>query len=139
MAQNWGPRITAIPICSERMIEVGLYQGNVNGATFEGFVDEKLCLNLLPFNGINPRSVVIMDNAAIHHTQAATDTINATGAIVLFLPPYSPNIMPCQELFAQVKSWIRENDIACQFCMDPELMVEEAFLQVTDEDIENYL
>ena len=61
MAQNWGPRITAIPIiCTEGMIDLGLYQGNVNGATFEGFVDEKLCPNLLPFDGINPRSVVIM-------------------------------------------------------------------------------
>ena len=61
MAQNWGPRITAIPvICTEGMIDLGLYQGNVNGATFEDFVDEKLCPNLLPFNGINPRSVVIM-------------------------------------------------------------------------------
>lgn len=86
------------------MIDLGLYQGNVNGATFEGFVDEKLCTNLLPFDGINPRSVAIMDNAAIHHTQAAIDAINATGAIVLFLPPYSPDFMPCEELFAQVKS-----------------------------------
>ena len=47
--------------------------------------------------------------------------------------------MPCEELFAQVKSWIRENDVAWQFCMDPELMVEEAFLQVTDEEIKNYI
>ena len=53
------------------------------------------------------------------------DAINATGAIVLFLPPYSPDFMPCEELFAQVKSWIRENDVAWQFCMDPELMVEK--------------
>ena len=57
MAQNWGPRITTIPIiCTEGMIDLSLYQGNVNGATFEDFVDEKLCPNLLPFDGINPRS-----------------------------------------------------------------------------------
>lgn len=80
-----------------------------------------------------------MDNAAIHHTQAAIDAINATGAIVLFLPPYSPDFIPREELFAQVKSWIRENDVAWQFCLDPELMVEEAFLQVTDEEIKNYI
>ena len=67
------------------------------------------------------------------------DAINATGAIVLFLPPYSPDFMPCEELFAQIKSWIRENDVAWQFCMDPELMVEEALLQVTDGEIKNYI
>ena len=61
MAQNWGPRITAIPIiCTDRMIDLGVYQRNVNGATFEDFLDEKLCPNLLPFNGINLRSVVII-------------------------------------------------------------------------------
>ena len=76
---------------------------------------------------------------AIHHTQAVIDAINATGAIVLFLPPYSPDFMPCEGLFAQAKSWIRENDVVWQFCMDPKLMVEEGFLQVTDEEIKNYI
>ena len=53
-AQSWGPRITAIPIiCMEGMVEVGIYQGNVNGARFEEFVDQKLCPNLLPFNSVN--------------------------------------------------------------------------------------
>ena len=46
----------------------------------------------------------------------------------MFLPPYSPDFMPCEELFAQTKNWIRESDVASQFCMDPQSMVEEAFL-----------
>lgn len=78
-------------------------------------------------------------HAAIHHTQEAVDAIHATGAIVIFLPPYSPDFMPLEELFAQVKNWIRENDAAWQFCQDPELMVEEAFLHVTDEEVKNYI
>ena len=53
--------------------------------------------------------------------------------------PYSPDFMPLEELFAQVKNWIRENDAAWQFCQDPELMVEEAFLHVTDEEVKNYI
>jgi len=60
-AQNWGLRITAIPvICTEGMIEVGIYQGKVEGEKFHEFVDQKHCPYLLPFNGINLRSVVIM-------------------------------------------------------------------------------
>ena len=59
--QNWGPRITAIPIlCSEGMVDLGLYEGNVNAATFLDFVTEKLCPNILPFNGVNLQSVVIL-------------------------------------------------------------------------------
>ena len=44
-----------------------------------------------------------------------------------------------EELFAQTKNWIRENDVAWQFCMDPQFMVEKEFLQVTDEQIRNYI
>ena len=52
--------------------------------------------------------------------------------MVIFLPPYSPDFMPLEELFAQVKNWIRENDAAWQFC-------QEAFLLVTDEEVKNYI
>ena len=65
-----GPRITAIPIiCMEGMVEVGIYLGNVDGARFEEFVDQKLCPNLLPFNGVNPRSVVIMGKVKLFATR----------------------------------------------------------------------
>ena len=80
-----------------------------------------------------------VDNAVIHHTQETVDAILATGAMVIFLPPYSPDFMPLEKLFAQEKNCIRENDAAWQFCQDPELMVEEAFLHVTDEEVKNYI
>ena len=47
-----------------------------------------------------------VDNAAIRHTQEAVDAIHATGAMGIFLPPYTPDFMPLEELFAQVKNWI---------------------------------
>ena len=71
--------------------------------------------------------------------QAVVDGIHATGAMVVFLPPYSPDFMPSQELFAQTKNWISEKDAGWQFCMDPQFMVEEAFVQVTDEQTRNYI
>lgn len=59
--QNWGPRISAIPvICTQGLLDVGLYRGHVNEALFLDFVNNVLAPHLLPFNGINPRSVVIM-------------------------------------------------------------------------------
>lgn len=61
--------------------------------------------------GTNSKVALFSDNVAIRHTRDVTDTVNATGVMVLFLPPYSPNFMPC-EMFAQAKYWIRENDIA---------------------------
>ena len=92
--------------------------------------------NISYFLFVMPLSV---GNAAIHHTQETVDAIHATGAMVIFLPPYSPDFMPLEELFAQVKNWIRENDAEWQFCQDPELMVEEAFLHETDKEVKNYI
>ena len=64
--QPWGPRITAIPVlCTEGIIDLGLYEGNVNAATFLNFVRDKVCPNLLPFNGINPRTVVVLGKESL--------------------------------------------------------------------------
>ena len=59
--------------------------------------------------------------------------------MVIFLPPYSPDFKPCEELFAQAKNWIRGNDSAWEVCREPELMVEEAFLQITADEVGNYI
>ena len=76
--------------------------------------------------------MILADNAAIHHTREVVDAINATGALLIFLPPYSPDLMPCEELFSQSKNYIRQNDIAWQESPDPELMVLDSFSYFTD-------
>lgn len=82
---------------------------------------------------------LLTDNARIHHCRDVVNAINATGALLMFLPPYSPDYMPCEGVFAQAKSWIRENDLAWQVCDDPDLMVFESFLQIHPSDIVNYI
>ena len=72
------------------------------------------------------------DNAAIHHSQRVVDAINASGALLIFLPPYSPNLMSCEGV-------IRENDLVWEQCDELEHMVFEAFMQIADEDIANYI
>ena len=58
---SWGPRISAIPIAStEGLLDVGIYRGNVNSDVFLDFVHDHLAPNVNPFNGINPRSIVVM-------------------------------------------------------------------------------
>ena len=46
---------------------------------------------VLAFDGVNPHSVVIMDNAFIHHVDGTVEMIQDAGALLLFLPPYSPD------------------------------------------------
>ena len=73
----------------------------------------------------------LFDNTAVHHTQAAVvDRIHATGAMVVFLPPYSPDFMPREELFAQTKNWIRENDAPGNFAWIPNLWWKKHFFKL---------
>ena len=74
----------------------------MNGDRFVQFVKDCLVQHLMPFNGVNPRSVVIMDNASIHHGQDLI--VTQAGAKLCFLPPYSPDLMPVEGLFSQAKS-----------------------------------
>ena len=66
----------------------------VNGYVFLQFVEQCLAPVLQPFNGSNARSVVTMDNASIHHVATVVERIQQTGAIICFLPPYSPDLNP---------------------------------------------
>ena len=91
---------------------------------------------LLPFNGVNPRSIVFLDNASIHHVSHAVSLIQSVGALVHFLPPYSPDLNPIEELFSKVKAVLKESDHAIQWigedCATD--IVQAAFSSVTPDD-----
>ena len=70
-------------------------------------------LTTINFNGTNDRSIVVMDNASVHHVDRVVATIQQTGALVRFLPPYySPDLNPIKEVFAKVKSYLKANEVA---------------------------
>ena len=80
-----------------------------------------------------------LDNAAIHHSKRVIDAINASGALLIFLPPYSPHLMPCEGVIGQAKSWIKENELVWEQCDDLEAMVFEAFMHIAYEEVVNYI
>jgi hypothetical protein len=98
-----GKRYTQIMAMSTEGVEdFYIAEGNIDGERFLKYVQRSLLPFLMPFNGINPKSVVVMDNASIHHVEEVVDTIRSVGALVKFLPPYSPDLNPCEEVFAQL-------------------------------------
>ena len=105
---------------------------SVNEEIFCNFIE----LYLLPHNGINPRSVILLDNATIHHTERAIKLIQSVGAIVHFLPPYSPDLNPIEELFSKVKACLKENDAAIQRIEEQGIIdfVQAAFSVVSKDD-----
>ena len=56
----------------------------------------------MPFNGHNPKSIVVMDNASVHKGVRVQEVINEVSALLRFLPPYSPDLNPIEEMFAEV-------------------------------------
>ena len=97
-----------------------LLEGSVNGETFEAFLKSHLLPILQPFNWSNPLSVVIMDNASIHHVEGVRKIVeDQAGARLLFLPPYSPDLNPLEEAFSQMKSIMKENEDLFQVCTAP--------------------
>lgn len=51
--------------------------------------------------------VVILDNFPAHKSAEAREAIEAVGTCLLFLPPYSPDFNPIENIFAKMKAWIR--------------------------------
>jgi transposase len=72
---------------------------------FEAFVEQVLVPEL------EPGDVVIMDNLSSHKRQRTRELIEAAGAVLLFLPPYSPDLNPIEMVFAKIKNLLR--GLAC--------------------------
>jgi transposase len=83
-----------------------MVDGAVNGDVFEAFVEQVLVPQL------QPGDVVIMDNLSSHKRARTRELIQAAGASLLFLPPYSPDLNPIEMIFAKVKQLLRS--LACR-------------------------
>ena len=77
-----------------------------------------------------PRSIVILDNAKIHMYQSLIDACSAVGALVIFLPPYCPQLNPIEFCFSLLKRWIQKhaNMVFPQF---PHLVIKKAIKHCT--------
>ena len=82
---------------------------------------------------------MVLDNASIHHLDAVIELITVAGALVRFLPPYSPDLNPIEEVFSKIKAFIKENEVAYQATAEPRILVTHAFASVSCEDCINYI
>ena len=135
-----GVRYSAVPVMSlDGIHDLCIFEGNVNGVRFEKFVRSCLLPVLQPFNWVNKHSVVILDNASIHHVDQVVDLIENTGARLLFLPPYSPDLNPLEEVFSKVKGIMKKDCSVFQSCTFPRVLLAMAFSMVTIKDCKSYV
>ena len=103
--QDWQAkgRTNAIGALLEKaLLTVGLFTVNINADIFTAWVVQDL-LPKLP-----PKAVIVMDNATFHKRKDTQDLIKKAGHELLYLPPYSPDLNPIEQKWAQVKA-IRRN------------------------------
>jgi len=79
-----------------------VFNGPINGLSFTIYVEQFLIPTL------RPGDVVILDNLGSHKGKAVRRAIRAAGARLLFLPPYSPDLNPIEQVFAKLKHLMRK-------------------------------
>ena len=79
-----------------------VFQGTTNGNLFEDYI-KQLLHHCRPYP--EPHSVLIMDNASFHHSERIEKMCRDAGVILLYLPPYSPDLNPIEEFFAELKAF----------------------------------
>lgn len=76
-------------------------EGGTTIEVFTSFLEHCLC------PALRPGQVVLLDNLAVHKNHAVIAQIEATGARVVFLPRYSPDLQPIEGVFAKLKEYLR--------------------------------
>lgn len=82
-------------------IAPGVFDGAINGELFLAWVEQVLVPTLRRYD------IVVMDNLSSHKRAAVKEAIEAAGAELRFLPPYSPDLNPIEMVFAKFKARLR--------------------------------
>jgi transposase len=144
--RGWGPRgqrlMAKVPhghwktmtflaaLRQDRVEAPCVFDGPINGERFQLYVEKMLARVL------KAGDIVIMDNLGSHKGKAVRQAIRKTGARLLFLPKYSPDLNPIEQLFAKIKHWLRK--AAARSVESVNASLGEILDRVTAQECKNY-
>jgi transposase len=100
--QNYGANVTMLAALSLQGVgAVMTVDGATDAAVFHAYVEHVLCPTLVPGD------VVIMDNLRAHKVAGIRERIEACGARLIYLPPYSPDLSPIEPCWSKLKALLR--------------------------------
>lgn len=99
---HWRTLTFLAALRSDRIDAPCVVDGPINGQSFLAYIEQLLVPTL------RPGDVVIMDNLGSHKGKAVRRAIRAAGAKLFFLPPYSPDLNPIEQVFAKLKTMLRK-------------------------------
>ncbi len=116
---------------STQKIVASLYcEDSVDGVIFEHFIEQCLAPHL------KPQHKIIMDNVPFHKMKAIEKIIQATGAEIIYLPPYSPDFSPIELMWSKIKSVLKKH--AARTPEEFQTSMCEAFHAVTMSDLQGW-
>ena len=98
---HWKTTTFVAALRSDRLTAPTVVDGAMNGDLFVAYVEQQLAPTL------RPGDIVIMDNLSAHKRAAVQTAIEAAGAKLHYLPPYSPDLNPIELAFAKLKHMLR--------------------------------
>jgi transposase len=99
---HWQTMTFLAALRHDRIDAPWLLEGPIDGETFATYVEKVLVPTL------RPGDIVIMDNLGSHKGKAVRRLIRAAGARLIFLPKYSPDLNPIEQVFAKLKHLLRK-------------------------------
>jgi transposase len=115
--ENFGPTTKRYSLLAAANVDGFVFdaceavEGGVDADRFVQWVTERLVPTLGRFDYGDPNSIVILDNASVHHSLLAIvkALFYEAGAIVIFLSPYSPDLNPIEQCFKHLKAFFKRN------------------------------
>jgi transposase len=99
---HWRTMTFLAALRHDRITAPCVIDGPINGESFRAYVEQVLVPTL------QPGDIVVMDNLGSHKSRAIRHAIRAAGARLFFLPPYSPDLNPIEQVFAKLKILLRK-------------------------------
>lgn len=125
--QNRGENISVLAALSVDGVSAPMtVNGAVDGEVFLVYVRDVLCPTL------NEGDIVVMDNLTAHKVAGVEEAIEAKGARVEYLPPYSPDMNPIEKCWSKIKTFLRRVKARTREALEAALR--EALLQITEAD-----
>lgn len=99
---HWKTTTVVAGLRNSGLVAPMVLDGPINGAAFQAYVDQVLVPEL------RPGDVAVLDNLGSHKGAGVRAAIEAAGASLLYLPPYSPEFNPIENAFAKLKARLRK-------------------------------
>jgi transposase len=127
---QWKTTTFVVAVRREGLFAPMVVDGALNGPLFRKYVRQELAPRL------RSGDILVLDNLPTHKVKGVPEALAERGARVLFLPPYSPDLNPIEQVFSKVKNELRRRRLRTV------TEVEDAFGQsldwVTPDEVRNY-